>query len=271
MQLVDSHCHLDFPVLAAEQAAVVARAKAAGVWPLLTISTQIQKAAQIKAVAEQFDEVFCTVGVHPDHVAQDGETVTAAELVRQVAHPKVIGLGESGLDYFYNAAERGLSDAAYRARQQDSFREHLRAAAETGLPLVIHSRQAEADTARMMAEEGAGKNPQLTGVMHCFSSGRGLAEAALAMGFYISFSGIITFKKSEELRAIARDVPLDRLLVETDAPFLAPEPLRGKSNEPAFVMHTAQRLAEIKGVTLAELAAATTANFYRLFSKASRV
>jgi TatD DNase family protein len=266
-QLVDSHCHLDFPVLAAEQAAVVARARAAGVWPLLTISTQLQKAAATKALAEQYAEVFCTIGVHPDHVAEAGETVTAAELVEHAAHPKVIGFGESGLDYCYDAGERGLSEAAYHARQQQSFREHLRAAASTGLPLVIHSRQAEADTARIMAEEGAGQNPALGGILHCFSSGQDLADAALAMGFYISFSGILTFKKSAALRDIAKTVPLERLLVETDAPFLAPEPHRGKSNEPAMVVHTAAVLAEIKGVSLAEIAAITTENFYRLFRK----
>lgn len=266
--LVDSHCHLDFPELAAEQAAVVARAKAAGVTPLLTIGTQIRRAGEIKAIAERHDGVYCSIGVHPDHVADDGEGVTAEQLAELAAHPKVIGLGESGLDYFYQPPTQ-LTREQYHVRQQESFREHLRAAAMTGLPIIIHSRQAEDDTALMMAEEGAGKNPDLCGVMHCFSSGRRLAEAAIAMGFYISFSGILTFKKSEELRAIAKDVPLDRLLVETDSPFLAPHPLRGKTNEPAFVVHTAAVLAEVKGVTPDEIARLTTDNFYRLFTKAT--
>lgn len=267
--LVDSHCHLDFPDLAADQDAVVARARAAGVAPLLTIGTQMRHADAIKAIAERHQGVFCSVGVHPDHVADDGEAVSAEQLATHAAHPKVIGFGESGLDYFYQPPTQ-LTHEQYHARQQESFREHLRAAAMTGLPVIIHSRQAEADTARLMAEAGAGSNPMLCGVMHCFSSGRSLAEAAVAMGFYISFSGILTFKKSDELRAIAKDLPLDRLLVETDAPFLAPHPLRGKTNEPAFVVHTAAVLAEVKGVTVDEIARLTTENFYRLFKKAAR-
>lgn len=267
--LVDSHCHLDFPELAAEQEAVVARAKAAGVAPLLTISTQVRKAAATKAIAERHEDVYCSIGVHPDHVADAGEDVSAEQLAEHAAHPKVIGLGESGLDYFYQPPSQ-LTREQYHVRQQESFRQHLRAAAMTGLPIIIHSRQAEDDTARFMAEAGAGKNPALCGVMHCFSSGRSLAEAAVAMGFYISFSGILTFKKSDELRAIAKDVPLDRLLVETDAPFLAPHPLRGKTNEPAFVVHTAAVLAEVKGVAPNEIARITTENFFRLFKKAVR-
>jgi TatD DNase family protein len=269
MQIVDSHCHLDFPDLAKDQDAVVQRARAAGVSPMLTISTHYQKAAQIKAVAERFDDVFCTIGVHPDHVADAGETVTVADLVAQANHPKVIGLGETGLDYFYRPPSE-MSLEAYHARQEESFRTHLQAGRATGLPVIIHSRQAEADTARIMAEEGAGQDPQVRGVMHCFSSGRVLAEDAVRMGFYISLSGILTFKKSDELRAIAKDVPLEFLLVETDAPFLAPHPLRGQTNEPALVVHTAAILAEVKGVTVEEIARITTENFYRLFSKATQ-
>lgn len=267
IQLVDSHCHLDFPDLAKHQAEVIARARAAGVSPLLTISTQFQKAAAIKSIAEKHGNVYCTIGVHPDHVADEGENPTIEQLAAHAAHPKVIGLGETGLDYFYQPPN-GMTKESYIARQQESFRTHLRACIASDLPVIIHSRQAEADTARLMKEEGAGANPRLRGVMHCFSSGRDLAEAALAMGFYISLSGILTFKKSDELRAIAKDVPLDRLLVETDAPFLAPQPLRGKTNEPAYVTHTAQTLAEVKGVTLEQIARATTENFFRLFNKA---
>ncbi len=267
MHLVDSHCHLDFPDLEKEQAEVVARARAAGVSPLLTISTQFKRAAQIKTIAERHEGVYCTIGVHPDHVADEGEAVSADDLVAAVVHPKVIGIGETGLDYFYQPPSN-LTAEEYKARQQESFRAHMQAGITTGLPIVIHSRQAEADTARMMAEEGAGKDARLRGVMHCFSSGRQLAEDALALGFYISLSGILTFKKSDELRAIAKDVPLDRLLVETDAPFLAPQPLRGRTNEPAFVVHTAAVLAEVKGVSVEEIARITTENFFRLFNKA---
>lgn len=264
---IDSHCHLDFPDLVPEQDAVVARARAAGVSPMLTIGTQFRKSAVVRAVAARFADVFCTVGVHPDHVAEEGETITAADLVAAAADPKVIGFGETGLDYFYKPPT-DLSLAQYHARQEESFRIHLRAGREAGMPIVIHSRQAEADTARVMAEEGAGQDPRVTGVMHCFSSGRSLAEAAVAMGFYISLSGILTFKKSDELRAIAKDVPFDKLLIETDAPFLAPHPLRGQTNEPAFVVHTAKVLAEVKGVSVAEIARITTENFYRLFPRA---
>ncbi|MEJ0063949.1 MAG: TatD family hydrolase [Alphaproteobacteria bacterium] len=257
--LIDSHCHLDFPALAKDQQGVVERARAAGVGRFLTISTHITKARQVIGVAESYPDVFCTIGVHPHHVAEDGEQVTAADLAAKADHPKIAALGETGLDYFY--------DTAPRQRQQESFREHMRACIATGLPMIVHSRDAEEDTASLIAEERRGKEDKLHGVMHCFSSKRILAEAALAMGFYISFSGILTFKKSEELRAIARDVPLDRLLVETDAPFLAPEPYRGKQNEPAFIVHTAAVLAQVKGVTTDQIAAITTENFYRLFTK----
>ncbi len=262
MTLIDSHCHLDFPELAADQDNVVARARVAGVGRFLTISTHITKTAQVLAVAEKYPDVYCSIGVHPHHVAEEGQQVDTAALVAHAIHPKVVALGETGLDYFY--------DTAPRARQEESFRAHLRAGIATGLPIIVHSREAEDDTARMIAEERRGHEGKLTGVMHCFSSRRILAEAALELGFYISLSGILTFKKSEDLRAIAKDVPLDRLLVETDAPYLAPEPMRGKTNEPAYVVHTAAVLAKIKGVSAEEIAAITTENFYRLFPKVAR-
>lgn len=262
MFLIDSHCHLDFPELAAQQDDVVARARSVGVARFLTISTHISRAAQVLAVTEKYPDVYCSIGVHPHHVAEEGQHVTVAQLTAYADNPKVAALGETGLDYFY--------DTAPRERQEESFRDHMRAGIATGLPIVVHSREAEADTIRMIADEGRGNEGKLTGVMHCFSSRQILAEEALPLGFYISLSGILTFKKSEELRAIAKDIPLDRLLVETDSPYLAPEPMRGKTNEPAFVVHTAMVLAKIKGVSADEIAAITTENFYRLFPKVSR-
>lgn len=254
---VDSHCHLDFPDFEGERDEVVARARRAGVVWFLTISTKLSTFPAVRAVAAAHDDVFCTVGVHPHHAAAEAEAATVERLVALADDPKVVGIGESGLDYFY--------DSSPRAVQQESFRRHIRACRETGLPLVVHSRDADADTARILQEEGAGR--EVRGVMHCFSSGRALAEQALDFGFYISLSGIITFKKSEALREIARDIPLDRLLVETDAPYLAPVPMRGKRNEPAYVVHTAALVAELKGVTVEELGRRTTENFLRLFDR----
>jgi TatD DNase family protein len=229
--LVDSHCHLDFPEFAEERAALVARARAAGVERMVTISTRVRRFAQIREIAEQFGEVYCSVGTHP-HNAGEEMDVTADELVNLAEHPKVVAIGEAGLDYFY--------DNAPREAQAASLRTHIAAARRTGLPLVIHARDADEDMALILEDETAkGAFPF---VLHCFSSGRGLAEAGVRLGGYISFSGILTFKRSEELRAIAVDVPRDRLLVETDAPFLAPIPFRGKRNEPAFVAHTAKLL-----------------------------
>ena len=255
ISLVDSHCHLNYSPMAQDRAGVVARAKTAGVGTLLTISTTQREWPEVRADAEAFDNVWCSVGIHPNHVHEAGEQLTAQQIIDLTKHPKVIGIGETGLDTFHKDAP--LID------QDRSFREHIRASNATGLPLIIHSREAEADTARVLKDEGAGK-----GVMHCFSSKRVLMEEALALGFYISFAGMLTFKKNEELRAIARDVPLDRLLVETDSPYLAPEPMRGKPCEPAYVIHTARKLAEIKGVSIEELASQTTQNFFTLFSKA---
>lgn len=256
--LVDSHCHLDYPALAKDREGVVARARQAGVGRMVNISTTRKDFEQVRATAEQFEDVYCTVGVHPHHVADEGENLTAEDLIKLAAHPKVVGIGETGLDNYYKDGPR--------EQQAHSFREHIRAGIATGLPIIVHSRDAEEDTARILREEGAaGKKP--IGVLHCFSSRRILAEEALALGFYISLSGILTFKKSEELRNIARDVPMDRLLVETDAPFLAPEPYRGKICEPAYVANTARVLAEIKGVSPEEVARQTTENFFHLFSK----
>lgn len=257
--LVDSHCHLDFPDFAEERAAIVARAKAAGVGRMVTISTRVKRFPQILEIAEAFDAVYCSVGTHPHNAAEELD-ITTADLVRLSAHPKVVAIGEAGLDYFY--------DKAPREAQALGFRNHIAAARETGLPLVIHSRDADDDMAAILEEEaGKGTFPF---ILHCFSSGRGLAEIGVSLGGYVSFSGILTFKNSAELRAIAADVPHDRLLVETDAPYLAPIPFRGKRNEPAYVAHTAKVLADTIGVSEAEVAALTTNNFFRLFGKMPR-
>ncbi|MDX5365808.1 MAG: TatD family hydrolase [Alphaproteobacteria bacterium] len=254
--LIDSHCHLDFPDFGPEVEEVVARAHGAGIGLMLTISTKVSEFDRVRAVAERFPHVYCTVGIHPHEAASEPETDTAT-LVEMAKHPKVVGIGETGLDYFYEHSPREA--------QQRNFRAHIAAARETGLPLVVHTRDADEDTAHILVEEmGKGAYP---GLLHCFSSGRQLAEKALEIGFYISLSGILTFKNAVELRETAARVPLDRLLVETDAPYLAPVPKRGKRNEPSFVVHTAEKLAEVKGVSAAALADATTANFLRLFSR----
>ncbi len=257
--LVDSHCHLDFPELAEDRADVLARARAAGVGRMVTISTRVRRFDEIRAIAEAHDEVWCSVGTHPHNAAEEPD-VTADELVRLAGHPKVVAIGEAGLDYFY--------DHAPREAQTAGFRTHIAAARQTGLPLVIHARDADDDVAAILTEEtGKGAFPF---ILHCFSSGRALAQTGVKLGGYVSFSGILTFKKSEELRAIARDLPRDRLLVETDAPYLAPVPFRGKTNEPAFVAHTAAVLGETLGVSAHEIARITTDNFFRLFTKMPR-
>jgi TatD DNase family protein len=254
--LIDSHCHLDFPEFAAELDAVVARAKAAGVGRMITISTKVANYDAYRAIAEAQADVWFTVGTHP-HQAHEEPEASLETLVHLSSHPKCIGIGEAGLDYHYDRAPR---DIAARV-----FRTHIAAARETGLPLVIHARDADDDVAAILREEmGKGAFPAL---LHCFTSSRKLAETGLELGLCISFSGVLTFKNSADLRAIAADVPLDRMLVETDAPFLAPVPHRGKRNEPSFVRDTARVLAEVKGVSEAEIAAATTANVLRLFSK----
>jgi len=257
--LVDSHCHLDFPELAQDRAGVLARARAAGVGRMVTISTRVRRFDGIRAIADAHDEVWCSVGTHPHNAAEEPD-VTADELVRLAGHPKVVAIGEAGLDYFY--------DHAPREAQAAGFRTHIAAARESGLPLVIHARDADADVAAILTEEtGRGAFPF---ILHCFSSGRALAETGVKLGGYVSFSGILTFRKSEELRAIARDLPRDRLLVETDAPYLAPVPFRGRTNEPAFVAHTAAMLGETLGMSAGEIARITTDNFFRLFSKMPR-
>ena len=254
--LVDSHCHLDFADFAAERDAVVARARAAGVGTMLTIGTRLDQFAGVQAIAEAFDDIWCSVGAHP-HEAADHAAINAGDLAALAAHPRVVGIGETGLDYHYDHGPRDLQELVFRA--------HIEASQASGLPLIIHARAADDDVARMLREE---RPPP--GVLHCFSSGRALAEAALELGFYISISGIVTFRNAEELRAIVRDLPLDRLLVETDAPYLAPVPYRGKRNEPAYVAATAAAVAALKGIEPADLARATTDNFFRLFGKATR-
>ncbi|MFN3548533.1 MAG: TatD family hydrolase [Mesorhizobium sp.] len=254
--LVDSHCHLDFPDFADERDAVVARAAAAGVGMMVTISTRVRRFDQIRAIAEAYDNVWCSVGTHP-HNAGEETDVTTDDLVRLSAHPKVVAIGEAGLDYFY--------DKAPRDAQAQGLRRHIAAARQTGLPLVIHSRDADDDMAAILVEEtGKGAFPF---VLHCFSSGAALAEIGVKLGGHVSFSGILTFRKSTELREIAARIPLDRLLVETDSPYLAPMPHRGHRNEPAYVAHTAAVLAETLGLSADTLARRTTENFLRLFSK----
>lgn len=254
--LVDSHCHLDFPDFADELDAVVARAHEGGVGLMLTICTHLSRFDRVLAVAERFDSVYCTVGIHP-HEAGSEEEATVDRLVDLARHPKVVGFGETGLDYFYEHSPREA--------QQKSFRTHIRAARAAGLPVVVHTREAEEDTRRILREEmGEGV---YKGLIHCFSSSQQLAEDAMDLGLYISLSGIVTFKKAEALRATAATLPLDCLLVETDAPYLAPVPMRGKRNEPAFTAHTAAVVAGLLGRPVADVCDATTANFFRLFDK----
>jgi len=255
--LIDSHCHLDFPSLIEDLDGVMERAAAAGVGRMVTICTKLSEFDRVRGLAERHQRVYCSVGIHP-HEAAAEKAVTAEELVALARHPKVVGIGESGLDFYYEHSPREA--------QERQFRTHIRAARESGLPLIVHSRDADAEMASILAEEMAAG--PFTGVMHCFSSGPALAEAALDLGLYLSLSGILTFKNAEELREIARQAPLDRLLVETDAPYLAPVPMRGRTNEPAYVAHTAAKLAELKGVGIAEIERRTTDNFERLFAKA---
>lgn len=257
--LVDSHCHLDFPDFDAERPGVLARARAAGVGTMLTIGTKLSEFDRVRAIAEGDPDIWCSVGIHPNEAATEAD-VDAATLAALAAHPRVVGIGECGLDYHY--------DDTPRQRQMEVFRVHADAARRTGLPLIVHARDCDDDMIRVLAEESHGG--ALRGVLHCFSSGRQLAEEAVKLGFYVSFSGILTFKSAGDLREIARDLPLERLLVETDAPYLAPIPHRGRRNEPAFVGHTAAKLAEVRGIPVVEVEAATTENFFRLFDRAQR-
>ena len=255
--LIDSHCHLDM-FDGAEIPQVVSRARDAGVERMVTIGVRADQAAAVRSLIERFPEVWGTVGVHPQRVGE-APLPTVAELLALADHPRVIGLGESGLDYHYEKAPRDV--------QQEGFRRHIKAARVSGLPLVVHARDADEDIRSILEEEHRAGGP-FSFVLHCFSSGRALAETGVRLGGYVSFSGILTFKNAEALRAIAADLPEDRLLVETDSPYLAPVPFRGKRCEPAHVVHTAKALAAVRGVSPAEIAATTTANFHRLFSKA---
>jgi len=254
--LVDSHCHLDFPDFESERDAVVDRAVAAGVGCMVTICTRVRDFEAIRAIAESYERVYCSVGTHP-HNADEELDITAEKLVALSRLPKVVAIGEAGLDYHY--------DNAPREAQKIGFRRHIEAARETGLPLVIHARSADQDMTQILREEsGKGAFPF---VLHCFSSGRALAETGVELGGYVSFSGILTFKNSDDLRKIAVDIPADRLLVETDAPYLAPVPHRGKRNEPSYVVNTARVLAETREVSEEEIHRQTSENFFRLFSK----
>jgi len=256
VRLIDSHCHLDFPDFADELDAVVARAREAGVETMITIGTRIDRAQRLAEIAEAYDDVFFTVGAHPHEAAKEASSDFAA-MRRLAAHPKCVGIGEAGLDYHYNYAPPEVAERVFRGQ--------IALARELDLPLVVHTREAEADTAAILKDEMA--RGAFRGLLHCFTSSRALAEAALDLGLMISFSGVVTFKNAEELRRIARDVPLDRLLVETDAPYLAPVPHRGRRNEPAFVAATARVVAEARGMAPEALAEAARLNTLRLFSR----
>lgn len=257
--LVDSHCHLDFPELHNELDQVVARARANGVGTMLTIGTRLDRFPVVRAIAEKYPDIWCSVGIHP-HEAAAEPIDEPKQLIGHANHPRVVGIGEAGLDYFY---EHSPKDDQIR-----NFRAHIQAARETGLPLIVHARDADDDLCAILEQEH--ERGAFPGLIHCFSSTKKLAETALQLGLYISISGILTFKKAEELRAIAADVPLERLLVETDSPYLAPIPHRGKRNEPAFVRHTAEVLAKLLRVEVQQLHEQTTNNFFQLFSKVRR-
>jgi len=257
--LVDSHCHLDFDTFQPELDAVVQRARDAGVKTCVSIGTKLDKFPGVRAVAERFPDVWCSVGVHP-HEAEGELLDNSAVLIEHAKHPKVVGIGETGLDYYYEHSPR--------EQQIVNFRHHIDAARQTGLPLIVHTRDADDDTIAVLNEEMA--RAPFTGLLHCFTGTPRLRDAALEIGFSISVSGIATFKNSGELRDTLKAVPADRLLVETDAPYLAPMPYRGKRNEPSYVVQTAQMLAGLKGMTPEELAATTTDNFFRLFTKVQR-
>jgi TatD DNase family protein len=256
MKLADSHCHLDYKGLGERQAEVLGRARDSGVVAMLNIATREREWDTIVGTAEREADVWATVGIHP-HEADEHPHIDTAKLVARAAHPRVVGIGETGLDYYYDHSDR--------ARQQASFRAHIAASRETGLPLIVHTRDAEADTAAILRDEmGKGVYP---GVIHCFTASGDFADTALDLGFYISISGIVTFKNARDLQETAARLPIERLLIETDAPFLAPVPHRGKTGEPAFVADTCRFLAQLRGDEPDELAEATRANFHRLFAK----
>lgn len=257
--LVDSHCHLDFPDFEAERDAVIARAHAAGVSTLVTISTRVKKFETYKTIAERYENVFFSVGTHP-HQADEEAGIPVLEIINLSHHPKCIAIGEAGLDYFYQNASR--------ENQEQGFRTHIEAARETGLPLIIHAREADEDVAKILTQEMA--KGEFKAVLHCFTAGEALAKTALELGLYISFSGVVTYKNAQNLRDIASILPANRILVETDAPFLAPLKNRGKRNEPSFVVDTARVVAQARGEDFEKFAAQTTQNFFTLFSKATK-
>jgi TatD DNase family protein len=259
MMLVDHHCHLDFPDFSADLESVIGRAKDAGVGTLVSISTKVRRFERLLELTKAHERIYCTVGTHP-HYADEESDVPVAEIVRLARHPKVVAIGEAGLDYFYQNSSR--------AAQKQGFLAHIAAARATGLPLVIHARDADDDVGDILENEST--KGKFAAVLHCYTGGSDLALRGLRLGLYISFSGILTFNKSDPLREIARTVPLDRVLVETDAPYLAPGRHRGHRNEPAYLVETARVLARVKGLTFEEIAAATTENFFRLYSKVPR-
>ena len=259
MLIVDSHCHLNFPDFKDDLDAVITRAREGGVGVMQTICTELEEFEEISGIAERYEGIYCSVGVHPN----ESELKSRADLdalLSRTSHPKVIGVGETGLDYYYKHSSHQV--------QQESFRIHIQAARESGLPVIVHTRDAEEDTVAILADEM--KKGAFKGLIHCFTSTQYLADKALEMGMYISISGIVTFKSGQAIRDVVKTIPLDRLLVETDSPFLAPMPYRGKRNEPSYTLYTNKMVAELKGVSEAECAAATTANFFTLFNKAVR-
>ena len=257
--LVDSHCHLDFDSFATDRSEVIQRARSAGVQTLVTICTRVSRFGEILKIAESDSEIWCSVGIHPHHTEEE-DLVSVDDLVERATHPKVIGIGETGLDYHYDNSPREL--------QKTSFRTHIAAARSSGLPLIVHNRQSDEDMIEILEEEMS--RGAFSGVLHCFSSGQTLARRALKMGFYISLSGIVTFRNAKELRELVEEIPEEKLLVETDAPFLAPVPNRGKRNEPSFVVHTATEVARLKNMNIKAFSKCSTENFYRLFKKARR-
>ena len=257
--LIDSHCHLDYPALSEDLDAVVARANGAGIAGMVTICTKVSEFPQVAAIAEKHRNIYCTAGLHPHEAEREAE-LTVDDLLTCASHPKCVAIGETGLDFYYQHSPREI--------QATQFRNHIAAARQSDLPLIVHTRDADAETGNILADEmGQGA---YTGLIHCFSAGWQLAERALDLGLYISISGIVTFKNADAIRDVVAKLPLDRLLVETDSPYLAPVPKRGKRNEPAFVIHTADKVAEIKGIPRAELDRITAQNFFQLFPKADR-
>ena len=255
---IDSHCHLDFPELEADRANVLALMRTNAVTHALTISTTLNTFPAVRAVAEANANIWCSAGVHPDEQVDDHEA-SLAELLAMADHPKVVAIGETGLDYYRLPEPLDW--------QRERFRIHIRAARETGKPLVIHTRNSHADTLRIMREEGAA---EVGGVMHCFTEVQEVADAAMAMNFYISFSGIVTFKNAKDLKGVAKNIPLERMLIETESPYLAPAPFRGKMNQPGYVKYVAEHIAELRGISVEEVAKATTENFFRLFTHAKK-